>query len=315
MKNEILAQLLNQEVLTEETAQALEQSITEAIETAVNEAREEAKIAAQAEVTAQWNTERQALVETIQEHVTEAVQTATVELKEAKEQYDGMKIELAQRYVAREEQLAENVKTELSALAGDLDEYMAQIVKEHMETVTADIKKIKEDNFGRKMYNAFVSEFVAKSLGTEKLKAVAEAAKQKDTKLDEALAENARLRAKLDESARDNKKKELLAPFAGEKRKIMEAILNNVPTNKLEETVKAYSSRVLKGNSEKESTTVLAESKQTTTAPRKPAREILSEGVARNGNTQQLPSRSNETVDVDDADLRHLQKMAGINVK
>lgn len=313
---EILNKLLESNVLTEETRTELEAAITEAVQTAVTTAREEAIVEAQANVATQWEAERTALIEAIDTQITEAVGQSVSELNEAKEQLENLKVDLSKRYVQREQQLSESVKNELGHLVEDLDTFMKQVVEQHMAGVTADLKKIKEDNFGRRIFQAFAQEFVAKQYGTDEMKKVTEATKASDTRLTTALQENATLRGQLDESNRQTKLKELLTPLTGEKRKIMEAVLASVPANKLDESYKTYLSRVLR-NSEKE-VEVLAEGSKKTAATPAAKKAFTPKGVTASGDDRQLPTRSttdqlNESKDPEgDASIVHLQRMAGI---
>lgn len=314
---EILSKLLESNVLNEETMSLLEGAITDAIAEARDTARREAIIEAQASVARQWEQERSTLIMAIDEQVTEGISASVAELTEAKKQLEDLKVDLSRRYIKREHELAENVKKELNNLITDLDVLMKQVVESYMPTVAEDIKAIKRDNFGRAIFKAFAQEFVNKQLGSDALKSITESAKINESKLNAALEENARLRAQLNESSRQVKMKELLAPLTGEKRKVMEALLANVPLTKLDESYRTYLSRVLK-TSEKEKSQVLAEGKKTAAAPgvaptpRRPARR----GVTVTGDSQPLPTRSTPDQLDEGSDMtRHLQRMAGIAVK
>lgn len=310
---EILSKLLESKVLTEETVTQLESAITEAIDTAVTTARETAIVEAQADVARQWEVERTALIEAIDGQITEGVTASVAELNEARVQLENMKVDLSKRYIQRERQLAENVRTEMGDLVEDLDVFMKKVVEAHLVTVSDDLKAIKEDNFGREIFKAFAQEFASRQLGSNVVASITATTKVTEAKLNTALEENARLRSQLSESSRQTKVKELLAPLAGESRKVMEALLTNVPMKKLDESFKTYLPRVLK-NSEKEKSQVLAEGNKAAATPaaRKPARRTMRV----DGSTPRLPTRStpeqlNESA-ADDASIAHLQKVAGI---
>ena len=96
----------------------------------------------------------------------------------------------------------------------------------------------------------------------------------------------------------------------------MEAILQNVPLNKLDESFKMYLPRVLKESSEKE-TRVLAEDKKA--APRTQPRRRPETGRIVTGDVPRAPSRStpDQLVEAADQDLSitEMQRLAGITVK
>lgn len=315
---EIFSKLLENTVLTDETKAALETTLTETFESAIAQAREEALTEARAEVAGQWQQERTALIEAIQDEVTEGVSASVASLNEAKAELENLKVDLSQRYIKREQQLAEKVRNELNALVTDLDGFLKEAVANHLKGVSADLEAIKQDNFGRTIYNAFVKEFVAKQMGSAEMQRIAEATKVDSAKLNAALEENAQLRTELAESKRQTKIKELLAPLAGENRKVMEAILVNTPMVKLDETFKTSLSRVLKTHSEKEQR-VLAEGNKTAAAPVATKGKAPAKGVVVTGNETPRPARSTAdqlTESAEDVEMRrHLQKVAGIRVK
>lgn len=308
---EILAKLFESQVLNDETKAELEQAITEAISTAVTEAREQAIVEAQAEVAKQWETERNALVEALDAKVSAAIEPEVAQLRETVEQFNTMKVELGKRYIAQRKQLAENVKNELGQLVEDLDTFMTDVVAKEMGAAKEQLRKIHEDNFGRRIYKAFVREFAEKHAD---MGAIEGQRTELQSKLQEAIAENAALRGRLADIERKAKLKELLSPLQGETRKVMEAVLATVPTEKLDESCKMFLARVLKP-SEKEKTEVLAETGKPAGKPQAPKGNIVT-GDATPLPARKTPDQIAEGVDDEfDKHLRHLQRVAGINSK
>lgn len=307
---EILAKLFESQVLSEETKAELEKAITEAVQAA----QDQAIVEAQASVAKQWEIERAALIEAVDTKVSAAIEPEVAVLRETTEQLQNMKVELGKRYIAREKELAENVRADMSQLVEDLDTFMATTVAKHLGETKNQLKKIHEDNFGRRLYKAFVREFAEKHAD---MSAITEEMTQLRKKLDTSINENAALRGKLVDGDRKAKVKDLLAPLQGETRKVMEAVLATVPTNKLDESYKMLLTRVLK-TSEKEKVEVLAETgKPAAVAARKPTTQASVKGVTKNGDAQALPARKtpdqlNEGVDEEyEATLRQMRRMAG----
>ena len=151
--------------------------------------------------------------------------------------------------------------------------------------LTSEIKQLKEDidsarnnEFGRKIYEAYAQEFAGsflneKSETSKLLKIIA----KKDQELAEAqqtAAEKANLvesvqrdlRVTKDLMERKAAMSELLAPLDASKRDIMKELLESVPTKKLNESFDKYLPAVMEGQSRKpvEKKTMLSEGTQVT---------------------------------------------------
>jgi hypothetical protein len=309
---DILAKLFESQVLSEEARAQLETGIMEALQAA----SDQATLDAQATVAKQWALERTALIEAVEAKVTAAIEPEVAVLRETIQQFQTMKVDLGKRYIAREKELAENVRNDMTQLVNDLDSFMADTVAKHLAETKSTLKKIHEDNFGRRIYKAFVREFSEKHAD---MSAITNEMTQLRKKLEESVGENSALRSKLDDGARKAKVKELLTPLQGETRKVMEAVLASVPTEKLDESYKMFLTRVLK-TPEKEKSEVLAEKGKAApaAAPQTQGKSKSGiKGIEKTGDATPLPAKKtpdqiNEGVDEElEASLRHLKKMAG----
>jgi len=172
---------------------------------------------------------------------------------EAKEKLE----DLRQQFIARGSKLVEaTVTNTLRSELGQLKE---------------DIKVARENNFGRRLFEAFASEFTATHLNEHaemrKLRDMMASMEQRlveaETKAAEkqALAEskNQEIAKIKDGIARDAKLNEMLKPLAGDKRQVMVSLLESVATDKLEGAFQKYLPAVM-NNTAKNDRKVINES-------------------------------------------------------
>lgn len=136
-------------------------------------------------------------------------------------------------------------------------------LRAELNQLKTDIQEAKENNFGRKIFEAFATEFGASYLNeradikklTNKIEAMAqqisEARDAQERALTEVKAKDAEIR-KINESiARNGKLNELLSPLSKDKAAVMSQLLESVPTDKLDAAYKKYLNPVMEGNAPK----------------------------------------------------------------
>lgn len=268
------------------------------------------------------------------------METLASEVKELREDRQGAKANMGQLEDFVLQQLAEEVKefhSDKKALAEqrvklvregkqELKEAKAAFVKKaaalveknvnkalkaEITSFRADIKEARENDFGRRIFESFVSEYMTSHLNesseVSKLQAQLEATNRK---LDEAVVKNAeqkkltesverRLNAAKDRMQRDRKLTELLRPLGKNERGVMEELLQTVKTDKLEESFKKYLPAVL---NEKTHTV-----RKTLNESRKDQVRSAKTGDKRANAAQQ--QEDNEAL----AEIQQIKKMAGIN--
>ena len=173
--------------------------------------------------------------------------------------------ELRAQFIARGTKLVEAAVTnKLKAELGQLKE---------------DIKVASENNFGRRLFEAFAGEFAATHLNEHaeirKLKNMMESMEtklveaQKDVAEKKAIAESKDQEiAKIkDGIARDTKLNEMLKPLAADKRAVMTSLLESVSTDKLEGAFQKYLPAVM-NNTAKNDRKVINESVTAVTGDR-----------------------------------------------
>ena len=171
-------------------------------------------------------------------------------------------------------------------------------------TLKEDIKKAKENMFGRKLFETFAAEFMgshlaegthisklSKELSTVKSQ-VDEAQKEikdREAKINKAEKEV----AKINESReRESVMTELMSPLAKEKRELMNNLLESVATSKLKASFNKYLPTVLNESSTSKDSQTLIESQKTV---------ITGNKASTNSTTES------------EAEIINLKKLAGIN--
>lgn len=177
-------------------------------------------------------------------------------------------------------------KTKLESLRNDFIKKSAALVenavgstlRSELKQLKQDIQEAKENNFGRRIFEAFATEFTATHLNERaEVKKLMKALTTMEVQLSEARqqAESAMITAaskddeikKINESVeRKDKLNELLKPLAKEKAEVMSQLLESVPTARLADAFKKYLSPVMEGKAAPKET--LVESKKEVTGDR-----------------------------------------------
>jgi hypothetical protein len=165
---------------------------------------------------------------------------------------------------------------------------MSQAVSKHLKAelsqLQEDIKAARENNFGRRIFEAYAAEF-----GSTHLNEKAEVRKlhniiaEKERKLDEAIqlsyraktlveSKERELRVIRESNERDNTLGELLRPLNKEKQEVMRNLLESVQTSRLKSAFEKYLPAVLADNRPAKATKVIAESVSEVTGDKTAAR-------------------------------------------
>jgi hypothetical protein len=189
-----------------------------------------------------------ALAREIQEFATDkqdVVNTKVRLVREARQQLEGLKA----RFVAES---AKKMSTAVS-----------QHLKAELSQLQEDIKVARENNFGRRIFEAYASEFGATHLNEKaEVRKLHDTIAAKDAKLAEAieLTEKARvlveskereMRILKESNQREAALEELLAPLNKEKQQVMRSLLESVQTARLSNAFEKYLPAVLEDRSAK----------------------------------------------------------------
>jgi len=192
-------------------------------------------------------------------------------MREAREQLEGLKA----RFVKES--------------ASKMSKAVSQHLKAELNQLQEDIKVARENNFGRRIFEAYAAEFGATHLNEKaEVKKLYALLAQKDQKLAEAveLTEKAKvvveskereLRIIKESNERENTMGELLRPLNKEKQEVMRNLLESVQTSRLKSAFEKYLPAVLEDRSAK-APKVIAESVSAVTGDKTvPAQPVAEE--------------------------------------
>ncbi len=149
-------------------------------------------------------------------------------------------------------ELAEAKKKLVSKISAISEKFIKEHLTKEMTQLQEELIEARKTNFGNKIFEAFAAEFGSSFFNERKeIKKLLSIIEEQNGKLSEAGAEIAKreiviaegknkLRIMEDRSARTKTMNELCSSLAGSKRKIMEELLEKVPTHKLHESFNSY---------------------------------------------------------------------------
>ncbi len=312
--DEILKKLFETNVLSAEVKAELEQAFKKQVDDAVTAAKANAEADVRAQLTEQWVTERDALVEAIDSKVGDFLDSELSELREDIERFRDLEAEHAEKLVEAKSQMAGELKNDLKELVEKIDSFLEIRIAAEMEELREDLDEVKKNDFGRRVFEAFSEEFTRFVDADDTEASVAELSKR----LEETVSALEESEKKVATMERNEKIKQVLSPLKNRSRDIMEAILKNVDTDQLDSAYKTFIGRVLRESdgatgSEKEGS-VLAEGASKKSEKTK---KQIDESVVRTGDTEVVTEGDTkpETKTVNpalEAELARIRKVAGI---
>ena len=210
------------------------------------------------------------------------------------------KVKLVRESKAKFEQVKKDFITKSASI---IEETVSKGLRSEMTQLKEDIEQARKNDFGRRIFESFASEYAASHLNekseTSKLLKVvsekdtalaeAQAAVEKATKLIES--KEREIRVAKDLAARKEVMSELLGPLAGDKRSVMGELLESVQTDKLHAAFDKYLPAVMNGSSA-------------------PAKKALTEGKAVTGNKEAQSVGTEEK----GAEIFTIRRLAGLKV-
>lgn len=209
----------------------------------------------------------------LQDFVLKELENKLSDIVEQRKLLEKRRVELE---VKTQKELAEAKKKFVDMSADKIYETIVSVLEAELNQFHEDLKYARENNFGRRIFEAFAAEFMASYLAEgsrikemtkqiEKLNENLEHMKQKLLEKEKELREAQKKEAKLLESLeRERTLHRLLQPLGKRHRKIMENILKDVKTEKLVETFNRYLPEILRENEQNihENTKILAENRE-----------------------------------------------------
>ena len=190
--------------------------------------------------------------------VAEQLATELSEFHEDKKSLVEQKVKMVRE---GKKQLAEAKKDFIKKAADKVETIVNGVIVNEVKSFRDDITKARENDFGRRIFEAFANEFGMSHLNEAKeIKKIQKEIAQMETKLNEATAKveaskdatkivESKLRIAEDTMNRKETLNSLMAPLGKEKKEIMSDLLESVKTSKLEESFNKYLPSVLDGES------------------------------------------------------------------
>lgn len=212
------------------------------------------------EELSEFSSDRKLMLENLQKlegFVVKALAEEVKDLRAEKKQLIEQRVKLI---AEGKRQLEEAKQKFFEQAAVKINEHVEKQLRKEVGQLRQDIREAKNNNFGRKIFETFASEFMSSHLNenTEvgKLnKKLAETnalleAKQQEVVQARTLAEDTvrKLNATKDTLARTRVMSKLLAPLDADKRKVMANLLESVKTENLENSYNKYIDAVLNSN-------------------------------------------------------------------
>ena len=241
--DEILQKLLESELLSEDVKAEISQKWKLVVEAKMAELKESSLLEVRAELAEQWTKERDALVESLEKFVDVQITEELNELKSDIERFRDLEAEYAEKTVSMKAEMSEKVQEDLDQLVDKIDAFFEVRLSEEFDELKEDIEIVKQNHFGRQIFEAFVGEFSKSFVDEESVQAQLSIT---ESKLEQASKKIAMLEAGQSKMVRESKMADVLKPLSGAKREQMAFILNTVDTEKLEETYSQFIGRVLK---------------------------------------------------------------------
>jgi len=210
------------------------------------------------------------------------------------------KVRLVRESKAKFESIKKDFITRSSKI---IEETVTKGLKSEMVQLREDIEAARKNDFGRRIFESFASEYSASHLNEKSETAkLLKVVSQRDKELEEAAkivaetqklveSRNAELRIAKDIANRKEVMGELLNPLSGDKRGVMRELLESVQTDKLRSSFDKYLPAVMDGG--------------------KPAKKALTEGKEITGDKQAQTIGGQEEKTAEIFDIRRL---AGLKV-
>lgn len=209
--------------------------------------------------------------------------------------------------------LVREAKVHFGKVKSDFIEKSAKAVSETVDSalrgeigqLKEDIEEARRNDFGRKLFEAFASEYSNSYLNEKsEIAKLMKVVNTKDKQLAEAKAFAAKAKGLVEARTKEYQQlveaarrkdvmTELTAPLSRDQREIMTDLLESVQTNRLQSAFEKYLPSVIDGNKP---------------APRK---AVLSEGKEVTGNKKQVKNMTQQQAD--DSNVLELRRLAGLN--
>lgn len=265
--NELLKKLLEAEILSEDSKKELEEAFQLQLSNVEAEVREETRLTVEAELKAQWVTERDVLIEAVDAKINDYLIAEMNELRDDIAQFRDLEVEYAAKLTEAKAEMGVQLREDVAELVEKLDVFLEMRLEAEFAELRGDLQEAKKLDFGRKIFEAFLPEYRKHFIDASATERELQEAKVQIDKLSKKYKNVSKEKADL---TRKVKMESVLAPLTGKSRDIMETILRSVETASLDEAYAKFIGRVLNESTDSTAakTDVVAESeKKTATKP------------------------------------------------
>ena len=240
--DELLQKLVESELLNEDTKAELKEAFNSKLAELAESQREEIEAEVKTALAEKYAADKEALIDAIDTKLDERIEDEIAELKEDIEKFRDLEAEYAQKLVEERQSMAQTVKEDMAKVLEALDAYVEMRLASEIEELHESIEEVRKEEHGRRVLEVIGEEY--RRLFTDE--------GDLEQELAELREERERVQSELREAQerikgveREQKMEEVLESLNGHSREVMEAILLNVPTEKLEEAYNRYIGRVL----------------------------------------------------------------------
>lgn len=315
---EILNQLLESEVLNEDTVNELREAINQQLDEAKQEAAKEAEEKVRHELVERWVDERDALIEAVDNQVSDLLKEEINELKSDIDQFRDLEVEYAEKLTEERAKMKEQLTKDMDELVEHINTFLEMRLTAEVDELKEDIEEVRKLEFGREIFEGFINEYRKNFVDEESL----------EGELTEARRENQELKEQIEQQQKEQqlqehseKVRELTQNLQGRQREVMENILHHVPTDELEEGFNTFIGKVLRENteeSEEKESGVLAEDssgEQKSKEKEEIQKELKESGYTVTGDTEPtviLQEDDDENDSEFQENLKALRKIGGL---
>jgi hypothetical protein len=257
--DEILQKLLSSELLTENAKAEISSEWNMLVEQYKETVREQESMKVRAELAEQWIEERDAINNTVDEFTGKILEAELAELRADIENFRDLEVEYAGKLLEAKNELKKEYASDMAELLEKMDEFFELRLSEEFEELREDLEFARQNEFGRKIFEAFSTEFNSSYVDSNSIQAKLSVTKNK---LKDAHDRIFDLEEEKDTLIRESKLEKILAPLSGKKREQMQLVLANVETERLDEAFNHFIDRVVQDSvpARREAVTPLKES-------------------------------------------------------
>lgn len=241
--DEILQKLLSSELLSEDAKAEISTQWTTSVEQYKTTVREEVTMEVRAQIAEQWASERDTLIESVEQFVSKKLDEEVAELKSDIERFRDLEAEYAEKIVEEKHSMAGTLSEELDQLVDKMDAFFELRLSEEFSELREDLDIVKQNEFGRRIFEAYATEFNKSYVDEDSIQSKLAAAVAKLEDAEQTISTLEESQAKM---VREAKLEKILAPLNGKKKEQMQFVLQSVETSRLEEAFNHFIGRVLK---------------------------------------------------------------------